>query len=127
MQDVGSYERNLGPIVRDPSVLIGNFCSYVDVYDLCDATVLAVESDLPGHEVFYVASPDTIGGHPLEETVRTHYGGDGIEFRPLERAGRLGDLDCSKARAAARVEAEALVARLPRRGREAGEGRDAPW
>ena len=48
VQDVGSYERNLGPIVRDPSVLVGNFCSYVDVYDLCEATVLAVESDLPG-------------------------------------------------------------------------------
>ena len=38
VQDVGSYERNLGPIVRDPSVLVGNFCSYVDVYDLCEAT-----------------------------------------------------------------------------------------
>ena len=65
MQDEGSYERNLGPIVRDPSVLIGNYCSYVDVHDLADAVVLAIETDLPGHEVFYVASPDTIGGHPL--------------------------------------------------------------
>ena len=69
VQDEGSYERNLGPIVRDPSVLIGNYCSYVDVHDLCDAVVLAIETDLPGHEVFYVASPDTIGGHPLVETV----------------------------------------------------------
>jgi UDP-glucose 4-epimerase len=85
VQDEGSYERNLGPIVRDPSVLIGNFCSYVDVYDLSDAVVLAIETDLPGHELFYIASPDTIGGHPLEETVRRHYDGDGIEFRPLER------------------------------------------
>jgi UDP-glucose 4-epimerase len=85
VQDEGSYERNLGPIVRDPSVLIGNYCSYVDVYDLCDAVVLAIETDLPGHEVFYIASPDTIGGHPLVETVRTHYRGEGIEFRPLER------------------------------------------
>jgi UDP-glucose 4-epimerase len=85
VQDEGSYERNLGPIVRDPSVLIGNYCSYVDVYDLCDAVVLAIETDLPGHEVFYIASPDTIGGHPLVETVRTHYGGKGIEFGPLER------------------------------------------
>ena len=48
VQDEGSYERNLGPIVRDPSVLIGNYCSYVDVYDLCDAVVLAIETDLPG-------------------------------------------------------------------------------
>jgi nucleoside-diphosphate-sugar epimerase len=85
VQDEGSYERNLGPIVRDPSVLIGNYCSYVDVHDLCDAVVLALETDLPGHEVFYVASPDTIGGHPLAETVAEHYGGEGIELRPTER------------------------------------------
>jgi UDP-glucose 4-epimerase len=85
VQDEGSYERNLGPIVRDPSVLIGNYCSYVDVHDLCDAVVLALETDLPGHEVFYVASPDTIGGHPLVETVKTHYGAREIEFRALAR------------------------------------------
>ncbi len=85
MQDEESYERNLGPIVRDPSVLIENYCSYVDVHDLCDAVVLAIETDLPGHEVFYIASPDTIGGHPLAETVRTHYGGAGIEIRALAR------------------------------------------
>ncbi len=30
--------------------------------DLTDAIVLAVESDLPGHEVFYIASPDNAGG-----------------------------------------------------------------
>jgi len=85
VQDEGSYERNLGPIVRDPAVLIANYCSYVDVYDLCDAVVLAIETDLPGHEVFYIASPDTIGGHPLVETVKRHYDGEGIEFRPVPR------------------------------------------
>jgi UDP-glucose 4-epimerase len=85
VQDEGSYERNLGPIVRDPSVLIGNYCAYIDVHDLCDAVVLAIETDLAGHEVFYVASPDTIGGHPLAQTVREHYDGAGIEIRELER------------------------------------------
>ena len=85
VQDESSYERNLGPIVRDPSVLIGNYCSYIDVHDLCDAVVLAIETDLPGHEVFYIASPDTIGGHPLAETVMTHYRGEGIELRPTAR------------------------------------------
>jgi nucleoside-diphosphate-sugar epimerase len=97
VQDVGSYERNLGPVVRDPSVLVGNFCSYVDAYDLCDATVLPVESDLPGHEVFYVASPDTIGGHPLEEIVRRHHGATQVELRPLPRPDASA-IDCSKAR-----------------------------
>ena len=85
VQDESSYERNLGPIVRDPSVLIGNYCSYIDVHDLCDAVLLAIDTDLPGHEVFYIASPDTIGGHPLAETVRTHYAGEGIELRPTPR------------------------------------------
>jgi nucleoside-diphosphate-sugar epimerase len=97
VQDVATYERNLGPIVRDPSVLVGNFCSYVDVYDLCEATALAVESDLPGHEVFYVASPDTIGGHPLEEIVRRHHGATRVELRPLPRPDASA-IDCSKAR-----------------------------
>lgn len=97
VQDVGSYERNLGPIVRDPSVLVENFCSYVDVYDLCEATVLAVESDLPGHEVVYVASPDTIGGHPLEEIVRRHHGSAKVEIRPLPRPDASA-IDSSKAR-----------------------------
>ncbi len=85
VQDEGSYERNLGPIVRDPSVLIGNYLGYIDVHDLCEAVVLAIETDLPGHEVFYIASPDTIGGHPLVETVKAHYNADAIEFRPTTR------------------------------------------
>jgi UDP-glucose 4-epimerase len=85
VQDEGSYERNLGPIIRDPSVTVGNYCSYVDVYDLCDAVVRAIETDLPGHEVFYIASPDTIGGHPLVETVLQYYDGEGIQFRDLPR------------------------------------------
>lgn len=97
VQDEGSYERNLGPIVRDPSVLIGNYCSYVDVHDLCDAVVLVIETGLPGHEVFYIASPDTIGGHPLVETVTTHYDGGDIEFRPVEREDASG-VSSAKAR-----------------------------
>jgi UDP-glucose 4-epimerase len=86
VQHEGNYERNLGPWVRAlPQDLSPNFLSYIDVYDLADATVLAVESDLPGHEVFYIASPDTVGSRPLEEVVRQYYG-DEIEIRrPLPR------------------------------------------
>jgi nucleoside-diphosphate-sugar epimerase len=97
VQDIDSYERNLGPIVRDPSVLVWNFCSYVDVYDLVEATVLAVESNMPGHEVVYVASPDSIGGHPLEEVVRRHYGLTKTTIRPLPRPDASA-IDSSKAR-----------------------------
>jgi UDP-glucose 4-epimerase len=97
VQDVASYERNCGPIVRDPSVLVGNYCSYVDVYDLCDAVVLALEVPLGGHEVVYVASPDTIGGHPLEEIVRTYHGHTRVELRPVPRPDASA-IDSSKAR-----------------------------
>src|SRR5215210_341751 len=69
VQNEGNYERNLGPQVRDPAVLSANFWSYIDVYDLADAIVLAVESDLPGHEVFYIASPDNVGNRPFEQIV----------------------------------------------------------
>ncbi|HEX2729142.1 MAG TPA: NAD(P)-dependent oxidoreductase, partial [Rubrobacteraceae bacterium] len=66
-----------------------NFWSYIDVYDLADAIVLAAESDLPGHEVFYIASPDNVGSRPFEKTVREYYG-DGIEIKPLAREDAAG-------------------------------------
>ena len=86
VQHEGNYERNLGPWIRAlPADLSPNFLSYIDVYDLADAIVLAAESDLSGHEVFYIASPDTVGNRPLEEIVRQYYG-DKIEVRrPLPR------------------------------------------
>lgn len=90
VQHEGNYERNLGPQVRDPSVLSPNFWSYIDVYDLADAMVLAVESDLPGHEVFYIASPDNVGGRPFEKIVREYYGHE-VEIKtPLPREDASG-------------------------------------
>ena len=92
VQHEGNYERNLGPLVRElPEELSPNFLSYIDVYDLADAHALAVESDLPGHEVFYIASPDTVGNRPLEAVVRQYYG-DKVEVRrplPREDAGYI--------------------------------------
>jgi nucleoside-diphosphate-sugar epimerase len=95
VQHEGNYERNLGPQVRDASVLSPNLWSYVDVYDLADAIVLAVGCDLPGHEVFYIASPDNVGNRPLAEMVRRHYG-DAIEVRALARPDASG-ISCAKA------------------------------
>jgi UDP-glucose 4-epimerase len=89
VQHEGNYERNLGPQVRDAAVLSPNLWSYIDVYDLADALVLAVDSELPGHEVFYIASPDNVGGRPFAEMVRKHYG-DAIELRPLAREDASG-------------------------------------
>ncbi len=97
VQHEGNYERNLGPLVRDPSELSEGLWSYIDVYDLADAIVLATESDLPGHEVFYIASPDNAGGRPFEAAVREHYG-DEIEIRmPLPREDASG-ISIEKAR-----------------------------
>ena len=90
VQHEGNYERNLGPQVRDASVLSPGFWSYIDVYDLADAIVLAVESDLAGHEVFYIASPDNVGGRPFEKIVREYYG-DAVEIKtPLPREDASG-------------------------------------
>jgi UDP-glucose 4-epimerase len=92
VQHEGNYERNLGQWVRGlPPELSPNFLSYIDVYDLADALVLAVESNLPDHEVIYIASPDTVGNRPLEEVVRQYYG-DKVEVRrplPREDAGYI--------------------------------------
>ncbi|MCU1495162.1 MAG: NAD(P)-dependent oxidoreductase [Acidimicrobiaceae bacterium] len=70
----GSIEWNLGPQVRDRTVKTANIHSYIDVYDLADALVAAVESDLEGHEVFYIASPDNVGNNDFVELVRDVYG-----------------------------------------------------
>jgi len=95
VQNEDNYERNLGPQVRDPAELSPNLWSYSDAYDLADAIVLAVESDLAGHEVFYIASPDNVGGRPFAELVRRYYG-DQIEIRPLARADASG-ISCARA------------------------------
>jgi len=89
VQHEGNYERNLGPQVRDAALPSAGLWSYIDVYDLADAIVLAVQSELPGHEVIYVASPDNPGGHDFQRILRQHYG-DQIELRPLARPDASG-------------------------------------
>lgn len=89
VQTEDNYAQNLGPQVRDASVLSANLWSYIDVYDLADAIVLAAESDLPGHEVFYIASPDNVGGRDFAEILHQYYG-DQIELRELDRPDSSG-------------------------------------
>jgi UDP-glucose 4-epimerase len=95
VQHESNYEMNLGPQVRDPSLLSPNFWSYIDVYDLADALCLAAESDLPGHEVFYIASPDNVTGRDFAELVRTYYGNE-VELRATARSDASG-ISCAKA------------------------------
>ena len=90
VQYEANIERNLGPIVRgggdEPSA---GFWSYVDLYDLAEALRLAAESDLPGHEVFYIAQPDNSAGLPLADLIRRHHGGE-IEIRDVDRPDGSG-------------------------------------
>ena len=95
VQTPDNYERNLGPLVRDRSEKTAGLWAYIDVEDLADAIVLAVQSDLPGHEVFYIASPDNAGGRDLAAAVREHYG-DKIEIRSLARPD-ASSISCAKA------------------------------
>ncbi len=92
----GNYARNLGPNIRDPDEPSGGYWSYIDAYDLADALLLAAESDLPGHEVVYIASPDVASTLTLPELVRRHHG-DAIEVRPLSRPD-AGGISIEKAR-----------------------------
>jgi len=85
----GNYERNIGPHVRDPDEPSASFWSYIDAYDLADALRLAAESELPGHEVFYIASPDNCANRPLAEMIRRHHG-DAVELRELDREDASG-------------------------------------
>jgi UDP-glucose 4-epimerase len=84
----GNYERNIGPFLRDPDEPSASFWSYIDVYDLADALRLAAESDLPGHEVFYIASPDNCAGRPLAEMMRRLH--PEVELRELDREDAAG-------------------------------------
>ena len=97
VQHEGTYARNIGPMVRDPFSPSANGWSYIDVYDLAAAIRLAVESDLPGHEVFFIASPDNATGRSLTELVAAAHG-DAVPLRLPEGARPdASGISCEKA------------------------------
>ena len=93
----GNYANNLGPQLRDPEEPSAGFWAYIDVYDLADALRLAAESDLPGHEVLYIASPDVASNLTLPELVARHHGEGAVEVRELDRPD-AGGISVAKAR-----------------------------
>jgi nucleoside-diphosphate-sugar epimerase len=85
VQDHASYPRNLGPLLAEPGRPEPMAWSYIDADDLAEAIRLAVECDLPGHEVFCVCAEDTVGGVDLHELWRTMYPDSRTELRPVPR------------------------------------------
>src|SRR5512133_2754437 len=86
----GNIERNLGPLIRgDDDTPSAGFWGYTDVYDLAEALRLAAESDLPGHEVFYIAQADNSTGLSLADLVHRHFA-ERIELRALARPDASG-------------------------------------
>jgi nucleoside-diphosphate-sugar epimerase len=73
-----------------------SFWSWIDADDLGEALRLAAESDLPGHEVLYIASPGNATGLPLHDLVRRHHG-DAVALRPVDRPDASG-ISTAKAR-----------------------------
>jgi UDP-glucose 4-epimerase len=86
----GNYERNLAPLMRDPTgAPSSSGWAYIDAYDLADVLRAAAESDLPGHDVFLIASPENVAGRPLEELVRATFGDD-VPVGELDRPDAPG-------------------------------------
>lgn len=59
-------------------------------------TLAALNTELRGHEVFYIAADDSAGGHNLAQWIAAKYGSR-IEMRPTSRPDASG-LDCGKAK-----------------------------
>lgn len=96
VQNAASYPVNLGPIVADPAAPSLTGWAYIDADDLGDAIVLAAESEVPGHEVVYIAAADTVGGRDLHASWRAAYPDAPTELRPVSRPDASG-IDCAKA------------------------------
>lgn len=90
VQDAASYAPNLGRLVADRTVPSVAGWPYIDADDLAEAIRLAVESDLTGHEVFYIAAPDTIGGRDLHASWRAAFPDAPTELRPVSRPDASG-------------------------------------
>ncbi|MCW2984977.1 MAG: Nucleoside-diphosphate-sugar epimerase [Conexibacter sp.] len=97
VQNDDNYAWNLGPQLRDPDTPSAGFWAYIDAEDLADALLLAAASDLPGHEVFYIASPDAASNLTLPELLERHDLAGRIELRDLDRPD-AGGISIAKAR-----------------------------
>ena len=91
------YPRELGTRFGDDAALADAYWAYVDLLDLADLLALCVESDLAGHEVLYVASPDAPVGIELASAVDSFFSGR-VEVRPHDRPDASGVSSAKAAR-----------------------------
>ena len=88
----GNYDRNLGPVLRDPEGTrrapgCGPTSTSTTSPTRCGSPPSPTSTP---HEVFYIASPDNSANRPLADLIRHHYG-DAIEIRePLPRPDASG-------------------------------------
>ena len=102
-QDAANIERNLGPLIRDPTLPQPGMWAYIIIEDLAAAIVAAAK--LPAaaleptrHEVVYIAAADNAGGRDLAAAVKAAASTFGaVEMRALDRPDASG-LSCAKAR-----------------------------
>ncbi len=97
VQNADTYHRNLGPLLADRNRPSVTGWAYIDADDLAEAIRLAVESDLPGHEVVYIAADDTIGSRDLSASWKAAYPEATTTLRPVARPDASG-IDTTKAR-----------------------------
>jgi nucleoside-diphosphate-sugar epimerase len=71
------------------------FWTYVDVRDAAASCRLALGSQPPGHEAFYIAAPKILPEEPVEALLAKHYPGDYPVAAHIR--GDASPVDCSKA------------------------------
>ena len=80
---------------QNPSEKIGRFWSYIDARDAAAACRLALETDIPGHEVFVVAAPTSTVSRPTDELMREYL--PGVRKARADLTGNWSGADSTKA------------------------------
>lgn len=79
-----TYAASVGPFLADPALHSPMFWSWIDVADVADLVVAAVETPTPGHEVVYAAAADNFAGRDLRAAALAVH--PDLEVRGLLRA-----------------------------------------
>jgi nucleoside-diphosphate-sugar epimerase len=68
-----TFAAQVRPMWGDPAAGASNLWSYIDSRDVAEATRLALTADIPEHDAFFVAAPDSFMPIPSRELVAEHY------------------------------------------------------